>query len=588
MPEVIHKTFPEGMSYDNWVNHIRFTLADICIRGEWNDISLLRFINRTSFMMRKPTSIIMLKLDQWDRNFTLYRHSSIDPYFEEHFKKAIRDSLFDDNGDISYSRAIRYCIRLFRTDIYLIAFELRIRSHRPGYSQDVSYVPCSSEHEIFKFYQDCFDDFGHIIKNTGITKHLKSNIERIFEEDINYRAKFDEPSTVPLSDSHHRLVGNSFEVVSDALEDVMSRFDETILFRSNKHRVLNYLISMKVFNRNDRRFGCYFYNNKQLFTNKQRLLIAFALESSVSREDHIPYPMADIDDWFWRSARSAKGREEIFSVLGEAPSQGTRLFNESALMSGTVTINNDPFSRSDIGWFDGKYISDASTVRDRERLEQKRYCSLHHIFQVMAPDNKCRSLLTFPVRVSGSTWMTITTVVGDGGSEMEYIVNDEEFQRRFLLYHSVMREIESRLRRKIKDTYIEFCGHRLSSVLEKSLRDQRSQRQSAGPRLAEVDAGWGGYRFRNQDVKAAVQRAIAISRVFPFPPILFGRQQFVEGLDTPEVAPLNRELGVWLGIPSSNPFFDRLRMRQFVEVEEARRIIAPIVGRDVSRYVGEQ
>jgi|GEM_PF-7098193 len=580
------------------VDHIRLTLADICIRGNWDDISLIRFLNHTSFLMRQPVRFLIFRSDFDGFGFSIYRHSTDDPFHHTAFMHAIKTSLFDAFNRLDAGRCRSYAIRLFSTNIYLIVFVETKELGAPSSQRSVRYLPCNVDHDVFNFYQRCFEKFKPALGSLGINTHISRHVEDLYEHNEHLPAKGDNPAVIPFDDeSLHRLVGNAYARMQSTLLESIEAIKDNVLARRNNFGVPNYLVSVKIFNRSDSRFGCYFFNSKVCLSGAQQFTIALQLSSIATRKSHIPYPLPDFEDWFWRAARTPFGRKEIFRLVAQAPSQGTRLFVDGPLISGTISVDTDVFSQGDIGWFEGSYLSKTSSPTKESQKEHRRFCALHHILQLMAPDPECRTLLTFPVRVSGSTWITITTVTNNGRGDTDFLVNEAEFQRRFLLYHSIIRRLEDRIRQRMRDTYLRFCAETFGTRLGRSLNRQKNDYMecwrarktgffAVGPENADFDASKeNAFCLNDDEIQESLRRSIAICRVFPFSPVFFGPKEYLDELSDAITGELDDRSSIWYGMVKSNPFFDRLRMRQFISAEQASRVLEPVVRERTQRHL---
>lgn len=276
------------------------------------------------------------------------------------------------------------------------------------------------------------------------------------------------------------------------------------------------------------------------------------------------------EKWFWAAVK--RGRiEELLGVLDTPLSRGVRLFPEYALMSGAAIINVNPFARSDVGWIKGALDPD-----EREH-EFRRLAVLHYLLQLMAPGVPQPSLLTLPLRVSGATWMSATFVVsgvpdagGVGVDSLEApIVDSDEFQKRFLIYHSLTREFESRLRRKSKEAYIQ-------AVYDIFIKYVDERRRAAGRAKAEQ-----GIDLHPDDFKALNDRMTALSRLYPFDTIHFGAEGSLSNIEQYRAGGLGEACNCEFGILDRNPFFDRLRLRSFLDRDEVLRRLRDLINAEI-------
>lgn len=598
-PTSSEATLPAKLDYTSSIDHIRFGLVDICVRGDWRDISLFRFVNRAAFMLRQPAYFVIFRPDSSSEVLRSVHLSTNDPNYAPALRHATSSLLLDSDGRVDWSRCAPYAIRVFSTDIYFLVFVHRTDFSTHSYHA-LDYVPCSSSSSIHRFFSDCFAPLGPVLQNSGLNEHLLRRIDELYDANTPLAAPHDHPDTLPFTDpTLQELVGLAYDRMLDTLYSSLSTIENAALLRPQPFSIPNFLCSVKVFTRNSARVGTYFFNFKLVLTPTQRFALALHLSTIARRGAYDPYPDALIDDWFWSEARKAAGIEHIFAIFTSAPSPGTTLFLDAALMSGTIQVHNNFSQEFILGHFDSSYLpADANRCAAREAA-LRRFCVLHYFLQFMAPDAQSRSLLTFPIRVSGSTWMAITTVVGDTHESCSAIVDHAEFQRRFLLYHSVMRNVENRIRQRMRNTYLKFCGDRFCTILSKSLAEQVRQRRQewTSQRKKAVNApDRVGDRFiarhhafglSDSDVRLAWQRSIAACRVFPFPPILFVRKEHVLECRAMSAREINLECAIWLVMPTSNPFFDRLRMKAFLQEDEVAETLGPIIGRTVRSHMSD-
>src|SRR3954467_5242417 len=79
----------------------------------------------------------------------------------------------------------------------------------------------------------------------------------------------------------------------------------------------------------------------------------------------------------------------------------------------------------------------------------------------------------------------VTTVVRtDEHPDYSGIVNADEFERRFLFYHSLMRDFETRIRRKSKQRYL----WAVSQILSKRVKQRARSIKVACRQLGDVHA----------------------------------------------------------------------------------------------------
>ncbi|MFL6547029.1 MAG: hypothetical protein ACJ8LM_17840, partial [Candidatus Udaeobacter sp.] len=380
-----------------------------------------------------------------------------------------------------------------------------------------------------------------------------------------------------------RIDQNGLDIVQRYYEDLTRNVAEDdiehFLLSPAMHQfeISRFLLCIKAFDRHDIRLGSYFYDIKTYIPSAQRKQIKDKLtDSAMNRLT----PFCDPEAAAWvREQVQAGQHDAIFALLDTPLSRCSRLFCEYTLLSGAAILNVDPFSRGDIGWYHKEGGADEQSGDFKH--EMRRFASLHYILLSMAADPGRRpALLTIPIRVDGATWMSVTTVVRtDEHPDYSGIVDANEFERRFLFYHSLMRDFETRIRRKSKQRYLWAVSQLLSERIKWRVRfiEVPSGQSDKTRTTAKAE-------LRLHDFAALAKDVINLCRIYPYKPILFGPR------GTAKLYGWN-EVGLWegydedCGIAGQNPFFDRMRLREFLKSEQVNMRVREVINSEIGLHV---
>ncbi len=589
------------MSLSERIEHVRFTLADMCLEKNADRFSFFRLLNRVIFLFQKPLIFAICRKSDETHGYIVDRHTHGDPLYLDEFEGALRRlGMKSDFSDVPEEAVEPYAVRLFHSSFFVIPFDV-IRNPQADFrKQNVEFEPISRSSTVGRVLERVFRPFGAALCELGIEEHIEKNFQEIFEATALIQAYQDDPRKYPadretqslmtryerrprkvnvrqLAQGEMRIVPRRGAETIDAQAEVRADFTslddlleaETGLIVSSPAlrrpggQISNLLISRKKFDRTDLRFGAYFYGIDFFLSREQRQQFRFCCQT-IDRKSLTPFPNVDADRWFWENVDSARYRHLIAS-LRVPLSSNVRLFPEYVLMSGASILNVDPFSRGDLGW-----IADSATDEEREK-ELRRFAILHYLLQMMAPGARRPSLLTLPIRVSGATWMAATIVVdgaaSDGDPEAD-IVSSSEFQSRFLIYHSMMRDFENRIRRKSKAAYLQ-CVYDVFAHQVAVMRDRNGQSRSNAP----IESG----DFEFPDFEALLDKTMGLARLYPYDLVVFSLGETLGRFSELRAESLGYACKVDFGIYDGNPFFDRLRLRNFLDRKDVRRQLRNLV-----------
>ena len=606
---------PRDFTFHDCVTHIRSTLADLCVR-EYNDkFSFFRFLNRATFLFNTPLCFAVCERLP-DGRFLLVddKHTVRDPLFEDIFHCTLRRTLkvysstFSINTDSS-----QYLIRLFSTDYYVIPFIFDLLDNKPFQRKNVRFIPITNNHPVGEVLTRIFQPFGTTLHQLGVERRLRANFEQLIRKNLHIPALTDDPRDCPAT-SHDRAVIHRYAGPAVSTSDIQSSPFSTLSFVLNNEinallgscaitpsvafpAVSNLLLTYKCFDRDDARFDTYYYDIKFFVSSFQRQQIHDTL-LHIQRDLFLPFHDECADKWFWETV-DKKDADTLLRILTAPLSRYVRLFADDVLTSGAGMLCINPFSSGDLGWIDER-ASDFATQQ-----ELRRFAVLHYLFQSMLPEDRSPSLLTLPLRVSGATWMAATVVVsGQKAANTdvpEGVASPGEFEKRFLIYHSILRDFERRLRRKTRDAYIEavydlFITFLLKECRAKEVLWKRTDLLESEP--AEY-INYCEYSKLNSQL-------VALCRLYPFDLIVFGPEDelrettndYVEKVfdengkeeqnSAQEIEEIGRPCGIALGIVAHNRFFDRLNLRAFLDRAKVGRRLRDLVNAEIGLRLGRK
>jgi hypothetical protein len=591
----------DAMPLRERIEHIRFTLADMCLEKSTDRFSFFRLLNRVVFFFQEPLIFAICRKSPNSDGYVVDRHTHGDPLYRDEFEAALQSlQMKQDLADVPEVAIAPYAIQLFKSSFFIIPFEIDRNLKANFVRQRVKFVPVKRDAEVSRILQRIFRPFGSALSSLEIEAHIENNFQSIFQNSAQIEAYLDDPRKDPANRQTLKVMARyekrhkqnkiapiaqgelalkrtqdfesgeetlepraDFTCLEELLESEMALIASSPALYSGKSQVSNILISRKKFDRSDLRFDSYFYSIDLFISREQTQQFRICCQT-VERENLQAFNDKEADDWYWACVDEGKTRT-LLSMLRVPMSKHCRLFSEYSLMSGASIINVDPFSRGDIGWVD-------DTATDEQRSQElKRFVVLHYLLQMMSPNAKVPSLLTLPIRVSGATWMAATIVVDGSCSEEEpfdKIVSSSEFQKRFLVYHSMMRDFENRLRRKSKSAYLQ-CIYSVFSEQVAEMRQRRGQSRSGEP----IDRN----DFSEEDFDVLVNKTLSLARLYPYDLIVFSRGGALERIPDMRSDNLGHACNVDFGIYDGNPYFDRLKLRQFLDRTEVKRLLRNMV-----------
>ncbi|MBU1211953.1 MAG: hypothetical protein KJ587_11850 [Alphaproteobacteria bacterium] len=559
-----HRTGPA-----QWLDFLRYSLSDICARGEWDDFGLFRILNRTSFLSRRQLVFVIFHVESSisviDREV-----SAFDPLFQ----KALFDRIvglgfatrkageFGINPD-----AVKdYEIQLFDTSHRLLIFELDV-TDRPDPTQEplLEFVPVRvkpaknglSDISLGQFFAAVFAPFNGEAGRMAFPGTIGPHFEKLRAANAYQTSTWGAPQENDLSNGEVSQLSRYSRPVCALVDAEYKRLSRSPLLTSFLNErcpagrgLGNIIVFSKMFSRTSVRYKAYHYDPVLMAGDRQIEDLLFALEL-VERSDLIPFRHRQQDEEFWNLKETRRGRERILNnVRGRWPAH-MRLFVENALMSGSSMIKPDIFERSGIAWINRSGLS----RRDEDQALLRAAC-LHHVLQLASPvrpvDTKNLSVVSAPYRCSGGIWLCGSFLrensdrEPDGSILLSGLVNQEQFNRTNLIYHSLLKESERRLRTKARGTYIDTLAQLVTEAASATHR-----RHGNLKRLCLDDRA----------IKAFNRDALLLSRIYPFERITLtsSKRHGVVALD---------ELKLCV---HPNPFFDRLTLHSFMREDDTVR-----------------
>lgn len=565
-----------------WVNTIRFTLADIVARGEWDDFGLFRILNRISFACRYHLMFVVAfrTADASARTPARYRASpvisSLDPVFfnlifDHLYKTGLTNqkfslSDFEKNPNriiqLNEIRAPEYAIDIWGTGVCVLAFILHVSKSEAAVQPAMKLDPVAVSSALGSFIAEVLKPFDGARATSPeypdmlwsdrmhIPRHAAySGLGELRNANTLKRAEGDIP--VPLSEPDRELIRGALDDVGSLVEDEYGRLAKSPLLNndlscSNRYRpITNALFIGKVFDAEAVRYGHYRYNARAILPETRVAAIESALASAV-REDFIPFDHGAADNDFWNCAASGTGRKRIIQNLKQAVPSYVRLFAESVLMSGTTLIKPGVFARSAIGWIDGK----VSLSRAERHKAFFLLCCFHFVLQLGAPvrpvDAEELSIVALPFRCSGGIWMCGVYVRDNPQGPIPELVDQQRFEESALIYHSLFRESERRLRRRARGRYIDALG---KLIAEQTVSTSRRGKEDEN--LLCLDA------VSREEYQRGMR---LLTRVYPFDGV-----ELVPWGDADEDA-IRFDQIAFRSVP--NAFFDRLTLHDFVDEKD--------------------
>ncbi|MEO0383198.1 MAG: hypothetical protein AAF234_06540 [Pseudomonadota bacterium] len=511
--------------------------------------------------------------------------SSLDPEFfdalfeELEARKFIKET-FDYNAfrknyssgvlsEIPFDCPDEYIIRIWDTPAFVVCFKITFDSVVNGKKPKHAIEPISKTSDLGKFFAAAlkpFDGAQHdeelglpfVTKRASISGVGTFNVfQELRKSGAMKLAAHDDP------DDKDQPVFSQFEkkVVRECKARVQGLIDyefdkklkrAPILNRraSDLRCVTNSFFIGKVFDRQARRYGQYFYNTNMIIAEEQKRQITRSLEHT-QPADFIPFEQEVQHNLFWHMASSPEGRKEIVRLLEAPVRSNVRLFSDSVLMSGSALIKPDFFNRSAVGW-----VKPGGKHRDRNDALLQLAC-YHYVMQLASPvwppiNARELSVVALPFRCSGGIWMAKTYVRENHAGEIDGLINPTSFYESALLYHAIARESERRLRRRARGRYTDALGDLLVDANALTRRKYNDSDEA----LFCLDA---------EAIERFQDGSRAVRRVFPFDGISFRSQ--------PEEGELVSLRGMRFD-PCDNEFFDRLTQHGYLKEDENERRLA--------------
>lgn len=551
--------------YQNIIQHIRYSLAELCVKGEISSFSLYRFLNRVSLGISESICYLICQQDK-EQEDLLYidRHSVTDPVFQKQFDIAI--NLYrhqEKRNSICLNKAKDVLIQILGTQFYIIVFEVSMSSKGQFELHDDEFKPVEVKTDIGKYFLECFKPFDIPIINYDLNDHIGKRFEDLPSIDEIIPASMDSPDVNWLSNidkgKEEKYLKNAYDLACSLISKELDTLLESPLLKGG--HISNSIVFMKCFTRQNVRFGEYYYNLIPVISSSQKESIVAALKN-IKKGSFRKFSNLEIDRWFWDTIGS-DNPFDIFRFLERPLSAHVRLFNEYPMMSGCILCSPYTIESANYGVFDSFYNSGklSNEQENDKKNEYKRFVVLYYIFELMKPIgyNADLALFTYPVRVSGATWLTVTRILPTDRTRITSVASYNEFQHNFLFCHSLIYDFEKRVRRKSKQAYLSEVGKNFTKQLEESY-DSRS-RTVKNP-LIQVD---------DQKIQLLTTRSGNIARIFPYEPIYFFPEALgkeIANEQNYQLAYLQGKHQIYIVMEPANPFFDRLTLRPFLRINE--------------------
>ena len=574
---------PAPSAAAQWIDFLRYSLADIVVRGDWDDFGIFRILNRVSYISRHH--LVFVVGFQRNLNHNPHYHadpitSSLDPIFQEMVLSSLKKlqhivgrvgRTAQQQGFIELDPAWArlHAIQILGTQQFFIAFRVNenTKNVAAGHPARMSLEAIPLDSQLGRFMVEVMLPFDGksttpTHENPFASKRMK--IEYNIDEQFSQLRRANKLRRA-TEDYPHRLKPKEQDSISHSIEKVTilvsaeyDRFSLSPLLAKGRKQdgyeqlLDNVLFFGKTFNRETVRHKIYRYDVRPYVPDKQKEQILNAL-SVANKSDYIGFDTRGAttgacDNEFWNLTKSTKGRERIVAYLTGPTPELVRTFLESVLMSGTVLVGDKFFHRSAIGWIDQDENPDEDILHEAFMY----LCCLHFVLQFGSPVRPVNvredlSIVALPFRCSGGIWMSGAYVRLEKIGPVDGLIGGSEFEENFLIYHSLFRDSERRLRRKAKELYSELLGDAIGN-----------ETWASGQR----DNFTSGYLFLDsKSIRSFNTIAKSVTRVFPF--------ETVELYDAESSGNSHIQVGS-LGFRSlDNGFFDRLTLHQFLSEEES-------------------
>ena len=586
-PAATSETFSSDAK--RWLDTIRFSLADLAARGEWDDYGLYRILNRITYPCRNHIFFVVGFTQEHDEivgsgkrklrgDFISPIASSLDPVFFEmifeclesnsligqnlnykQFRKSYQSSVFPDAISIKNHKS--FSIPIWDTKGFIICFKLSSGKVVNGMKPTTELALLKKQSDIGQFITACLRPFDGRSSDSTLPRNLQT--KRAHVPGMTTKLAFGELEKAnvfriatqddPSDNKHPQLSSTDFAIAERALaqiEDLVAyefeqRLSKAPIINRRNHGVTNAFFWSKAFTSRKVRYGEYFYDSWMMLPKKQELQILRGFENA-QEADFIPFGNKSAHNSFWSKIGTEKGVSELVSLVRKPIPENTRLFTDSVLMSGTILIKPDFFNRSAIGWIDA---SSGAAELSQSLLQLATY---HYVLQLASPvwpptSTSNLSVVALPYRCSGGIWMSSVFIRENYSADKEReFIADQLFEESTLVYHSIFKEVERRLRRRARGRYIDALGEIVAS---KSLEAQERHRDNKKALLTLDGTAIDAFRIG----------ARALRRVYPFDGVTIENK-----VGPNELVPL-RDFEY---SSQENEFFDRLTLHSFLNDEE--------------------
>lgn len=488
---------------------IRQSILEIFVGGSADRYTIFRLLNRVAFSMSEPVVFILLKHE--GDTYRVDTMTPTDPRNRLIFRAFMQLRLagkYVVNEETDTVDQLMRCpqldaslVRLFGTDYFLVAFRVI----------DPDVIPRHDDRQVtFDFISQDQPETKNLHRFlTAVFGPLPQHITRLHpKDDFNdhLQGLFDGSSSEPAKHDDVYFEGGKAALKTQLLVDdfqlerqvcVLDHFDHDLrretkrlasspLLGGREGTEPNLLVFRKSFSRDASdgiRYEHYHYDPEP-FVEQADLEAAYRriLNGEVRLLTSGNYWFGGPEDatelWFRRELALFRERgtldgSESIAILDTPISCHLRLMVDFALFSGSALQYRDPFSSSQIGW-----VHPDAPYEVRE-VELKRLALLHYVMISRAPDEvKTPHVLILPVRISGAVCMAVASVIDGAAIDStdrrpfgSALVNADEFQYRTFLYHSLIRELENRLRRRMKESYLRAVSELISDQVLRDFRE---------------------------------------------------------------------------------------------------------------------
>lgn len=574
-------------SIRQWIDFLRFTLADIVARGEWDDFGLFRILNRIAFLSRDHLVFVVGFQRQLNGKWRYEADpvtSSLDPVFYD----LILDALSSEASGLTKHRLSRsefegeaprpiplkperipeFAIPIWNTNQFILCYSMIVAPARPGAQPPMQLEPIPTNSPLGQFFVEVLKPFDGkssqsdlypemVSHHSKIEANVGKELAKLREASKLIRAKGDKPR--PFGGHELAYLDRILSRVLEMVDSEYSRLAKSPLVWPQRelgtYRPLtaNLLFISKTFDQEAVRYGHYHYDARAMIPETQANHLEAALNEA-NPDDYIPFgtdrTTRNYDTAFWEMAKNPKTCHKVLDLLRGPTPEYSRSFAESVLMSGTALIKPGIFDRSAIGWID------AETVPNDDAYDHAmmRVCALHYVLQFGSPvrpvDAEQLSLVSLPFRCAGGIWMCASYVRDNTTRQkkppIEGLIDQHGFDENMLMYHSVFRDAERRLRRKAKNLFAKMLGEAIAEEVPKSRKRSKIRQR--------------GFCIDQTSIIDFKVKSELLTRIIPY--------EHVELTATSE--PTKSEPAIRLKYRiNANRFFDKLTLHKFLTENDA-------------------